>query len=131
MNVLGKAVYRTLRGTVGDPRRMIVIHDCLYQNPGQIKLSDKVSPGGHRGVRSVNKALYASQPDQYYRLHVGIGNNEKVKNREFVLKPLSAYEKEHYSPNGAGIDDVWKLIEKAALKGEEYRDVIPMKRPLP
>lgn len=131
MNILGKPVYKALRGTVGDPRRMVVIHDSLNWSPGQTKLSDKVSPEGHRGVESVNHAVYASQAEQYYRLHVGIGRTETLRNRDFVLGPLSSYEKEHFSANGSGIDDVWAWIEEAALKGDEYRKGTPMKRPLP
>ena len=132
MNVLGKSVYRTLRETVGDPRRMIVIHDSLALNPGQMKVSDKVSPQGHRGVRSVNHAVYAGQTERYYRLHIGIGHNDIVRQRDFVLGALSSYEKTHFSANGAGIDEVWTWIEDAALRGDEYRQKhSSMKHPLP
>lgn len=131
MNVLGKSVYRTLRETVGDPRRMVVIHDSINLTACEVKVTDKVSPEGHRGVRSVNHAVYAGQAERYYRLHIGIGRDDSVPQRDFVLGPLNSYEKKHFSANGAGIDDVWSLIEEAALRGDEFRKHSSMKHPLP
>ena len=105
-----------MRGTVGTPANMIVIQDDMNHAPGVLKYKFAGAPGGHRGIRSINKFVHLNKADEnkYHRLLVGIGRAEDAK--KYVLGPLSSYEKQYWSADGEGIDQVWREIEKIVQK---------------
>jgi len=108
MNILGKEVAKACQATVETPLNMIVIQDHMYLEPGKLKVKFGGSPENHRGIRSINKA-FGGDPD-YFRLQVGIGRAGNAA--EWVLGPLSGFERQHWSSNGEGMDDVWSKIEQ-------------------
>ncbi|KAI5123882.1 hypothetical protein M0805_005699 [Coniferiporia weirii] len=112
MNILGPAVGKACRETVEKPSSMIVIQDTLNLEPGRLKIKFGGSPDGHRGIRSITNGV--NHDSNYFRLLVGIGRYGDAK--EYVLGPLSAYEKRHWSANGAGTDEVWECIETIAKR---------------
>lgn len=110
MNILGGAVKQACRETVGKPLSMLVIEDSLNLEPCKLKVKFGPQPGGHKGIESITKAL--GQDARYFRLQVGIGRGGVV--RDYVLGPLSSHEKQYWSTQGKGIDDVWDQIERIA-----------------
>jgi peptidyl-tRNA hydrolase len=90
MNILGQSVAKTLRHTVVDSRRMLVIQDDVKRAPGDLKFTESTAPEGHRGIRGINHALCKSIPEEkYYRLKVGIGSGIKsaIVRRSRALEP--------------------------------------------
>jgi len=115
MNVLGNSVARTVRATVQDPSFLIVLQDCLTLQPGTLRLRTGGQPDGHRGLRSINKFLRVGDDGaRFHRLQIGIGRAGDAQ--AYVLGPLSAFEKQHWSSNGEGVDQVWHEIEKIARR---------------
>ena len=114
MNVVGQPVARALRATVQEPSHLVVLHDTLHLPPGQVKTKFGGSPSGHRGVRSVIRFLTGDQ--DFYRLQLGIGHSAPVV--EYVLGPLSSFEKSFWGVQGEGTDLVWDAIEDIARKVE-------------
>ena len=112
MNILGPEVAKACRATVDKPSNMIVIQDTMYLEPGKLKTKFGGSPENHRGIRSINKGL--GDDPNFFRLQVGIGRSGNAA--EWVLGPLSGYEKQHWASNGEGIDEVWTKIEQIAKR---------------
>lgn len=71
MNLSGKSVGALARFFKIKPEEVLVVHDELDFEPGQIKLKQGGSHGGHNGLRDIHAQL--GSPD-YWRLRVGIGH---------------------------------------------------------
>ncbi|CAB5616811.1 Peptidyl-tRNA hydrolase [Citrobacter werkmanii] len=71
MNLSGKSVAALARFFKIKPEEVLVVHDELDFEPGQIKLKQGGSHGGHNGLRDIHAQL--GSPD-YWRLRVGIGH---------------------------------------------------------
>lgn len=83
MNLSGEAVVRlaaSFEATVG---QVIVIHDDLDLNLGEIRIREKGGDGGHRGVRSIIDGLGR---DEFIRVRMGISRpDRKGDEQDFVL----------------------------------------------
>ena len=113
MNISGRSVSSVLRNTVKSTDSMIVIHDSLSHKPEKISYKLGGSANGHNGVRSVIDALGGNA--NFHRLRIGIGHND-VDAAEYVLKKLSAHEREFWGEDGVGVklvlDEVGKIVDK-------------------
>ena len=116
MNVQGASIAKACRYAEAQPECSIIIQDTMKLQPGRLRIKFAAKPDGHRGIRSVNKWFHS---DRYFRIELGIGRTGDAK--EFVLGPMSAWEKSHYGVNGTGTDEVWEAIEKIAEKIEEMK----------
>lgn len=70
MNLSGPPVAAWLEVLGLPPERLVVAHDDLDLPLGQIRVVERASPGGHRGVDSIQAALGTSG---FPRVRVGIG----------------------------------------------------------
>ena len=71
MNLSGLAVAALVREFEADPQRdLLVIHDELDLMLGSFKISERGSPAGHNGARSVTGALGSQE---WLRLRIGVG----------------------------------------------------------
>ena len=72
---------------------LLVLVDDVWLEPGTIRLRARGSPGGHRGLASVEEALGT---DTYGRLRLGVGRPEddRVELASWVLAPLPAAQEE-------------------------------------
>lgn len=72
------------------PENILVIHDDLSLNFGQIRIREKGSDGGNKGVKSINAHI----GQDYFRLRVGIYNDlaEKIEASDFVLSKFTQDE---------------------------------------
>jgi PTH1 family peptidyl-tRNA hydrolase len=75
---------------------MLVVLDDMWLEPGQIRLREKGSDGGHNGLADIIEKLGT---DQFNRLRIGIGSRNEMTGRDYVLSKPDETEK--------------KLIDKA------------------
>lgn len=92
MNLSGEAVELISRFYNIHPDNIVVVHDELDINFGQIRLRKGGSSAGHNGIKSVTKTI----GEDYNRIRVGIGPKqpESISSEQFVLKKFSKEEQE-------------------------------------
>lgn len=90
MNLSGEAVQATVHFYKVSPERIVVIHDELDIDFGQIRLRIGGSSAGHNGIKSVTQHL----GEDYGRVRVGVGPKKpaRIKSEGFVLQKFSADE---------------------------------------
>jgi PTH1 family peptidyl-tRNA hydrolase len=65
---------------------LIVLHDDLDLNVGQVKIKQKGGHAGHNGIKSIHQAL----GDQYTRIRIGIGHpGNRTEVSSYVLSDFS------------------------------------------
>jgi peptidyl-tRNA hydrolase, PTH1 family len=82
MNLSGQAVATAVgfyKLPLGD---LIVVADDMALMPGLIRIRPDGSSGGHNGLRDVIARLGT---DQFARLRIGIGDDNRTEKRDFVL----------------------------------------------
>ncbi|APC97966.1 aminoacyl-tRNA hydrolase [Francisella frigiditurris] len=83
MNNSGLAVIKVANFYKISPDEILVAHDELDINPGEIRLKKGGGHGGHNGLRSIHQHLGT---DDYIRLRIGIGHpGHKNKVANYVL----------------------------------------------
>ena len=70
---------------------IIVIHDDVDLEFGEIKLKEKSGSGGHNGIKNIIENLNS---DQFKRLKIGISKNELIETSNYVLSKFTSREKE-------------------------------------
>lgn len=70
MNLSGDSAAQMIKGFNLSADDLIIIYDDMDMDIGRIRIRDKGSHGGHRGVRSIIDAIGT---DNFVRLKVGIG----------------------------------------------------------
>lgn len=102
MNESGGPVSVLMKFFKVPPQQLIVIHDELDIDFGQIRLKFGGGEGGHNGLRSITKSLGTKD---YLRVRMGIGRPPgRMEVSDFVLKDFSPSERkelEFMVPNGA------------------------------
>lgn len=95
MNLSGEAVQATAHFYKINPEHVVVIHDELDIDFGQIRLRVGGSSAGHNGVKSVTKHI----GEGYGRVRVGVGPKQpaKISSEDFVLQKFSAEEQAQLS----------------------------------
>jgi PTH1 family peptidyl-tRNA hydrolase len=90
MNLSGEAVQAVADFYKIHPDNIVVIHDELDIDFGQIRLRKGGSSAGHNGVKSVTKHITAD----YGRIRIGIGPKtpEQTSSEDFVLQKFSEAE---------------------------------------
>jgi PTH1 family peptidyl-tRNA hydrolase len=107
MNLSGKAVSAMAQFFKLEPEEILVAHDELDINPGEIRLKKGGGHGGHNGLRDIISQL--GNRNDFYRLRVGIGHpGDKNKVTGFVLGKPSAKERQQIDE---AIDEAIRCIE--------------------
>ena len=70
MNETGWAVTRLLAYYKLEPAQMIVIHDELDIDPGQLRVKFAGGDNGHNGLKSIRKSLGGGD---FFRVRIGVG----------------------------------------------------------
>ncbi|MBI5631989.1 MAG: aminoacyl-tRNA hydrolase [Nitrospirae bacterium] len=70
MNLSGDSVVQMIKGFNLSADDLIVIYDDMDMDIGRIRIRDKGSHGGHRGVKSIINAIGT---DSFVRIKIGIG----------------------------------------------------------
>jgi len=102
MNSSGVAVVETLDNFNLGIENLLVVCDDVNLPLGKIRIREKGTDGGHKGLRSI---IYQLNSVDFARLRMGIGDTpEKVDLEEFVLQDFKEEEKEQAD----------QMVEKAA-----------------
>ncbi|HPC35811.1 MAG TPA: aminoacyl-tRNA hydrolase [Candidatus Marinimicrobia bacterium] len=92
MNNSGLAVRQILNQFNLQTDEILIVYDDIDLPLGKIRLREKGSAGGHRGMRSIIETLATNQ---FARLRLGIGpQDEGVPSEDFVLTDFRPAEKE-------------------------------------
>jgi PTH1 family peptidyl-tRNA hydrolase len=106
MNASGVAVAEAIDNLNLGIENLLVVCDDVALPLGKIRIREKGSEGGHKGLRSI---IYELNSFDFARLRLGIGDTpENVDLEEFVLEDFKPEEKEKTD----------QMIEKAALAVE-------------
>ncbi|WP_150465706.1 aminoacyl-tRNA hydrolase [Francisella sp. SYW-2] len=101
MNNSGLAVSKVANFYKIEPQEILVIHDELDIDSGEIRLKKGGGHGGHNGLRSINQHLGTND---YLRLRIGIGHpGHKSKVSNYVLS----------NPSIAQRNDIDKAIDNS------------------
>lgn len=88
MNLSGKAIAPLARFYKIPPEKILIVHDELDLEPGNIRLKQGGGHGGHNGLRDAVAKLGSSD---FWRLRVGIGHpGNKNQVSGYVLKRASS-----------------------------------------
>lgn len=90
MNLSGEAVQATASFYKVNPTNVVVLHDELDIDFGQIRLRVGGSDAGHNGIKSVTQHI----GETYGRVRIGIGPKrpEQIASEDFVLQKFSSEE---------------------------------------
>ena len=91
MNLSGEVVKKYIDYFKIDINDILIIHDDLDQNIGNIKLKQNSSSGGHNGIKDIEKNIGTKD---YKRLKIGISNNKMIDTKDYVLGHFSKEEKD-------------------------------------
>ena len=83
MNLSGESVRDVLDFYKAGPEDIIVCYDDVSLAPGQLRVREKGSAGGHNGIKSIIKNLSTKE---FARLKVGIGPQPNIPSEAFVLQ---------------------------------------------
>lgn len=92
MNLSGEAVQKVSNFYKIHPSSLVVIHDELDIDFGQIRMRVGGSSAGHNGIKSITQNI----GEEYGRIRIGVGPKipTSIKSEDFVLKKFSKAEQE-------------------------------------
>jgi PTH1 family peptidyl-tRNA hydrolase len=95
MNLSGEAVQAVANFYNIVPNDIVVIHDELDIDFGQIRLRVGGSSAGHNGIKSVSQHI----SEDYGRIRIGVGPKHpaRIKSEDFVLQKFSSEEQAQLS----------------------------------
>ena len=95
MNASGGPVAKLVRFYQIKPENFYLVHDDVDLPLGKIKITVSQGSAGHKGVESVIKSLGRQD---FVRLRVGVGRNQKIATDKFVLMPFNLWERAKLKP---------------------------------
>jgi peptidyl-tRNA hydrolase, PTH1 family len=109
MNETGWAVTRLLAYYKLEPSQMIVVHDELDIDPGQLRVKFGGGDNGHNGLKSIRAAL---RTGDFYRVRVGVGRPPGRRDpADFLLSDIPASAREAIAVEiGRAADAVESLV---------------------
>lgn len=119
MNESGGQV-KGLMGFFGaGPDRLVVIHDELDIEAGQVRLKTGGGEGGHNGLRSISRSLGTKD---YTRVRVGIGRPPgRMDAADFVLRDFSSAERADLPLLVGDAADAVELLAQEGLLAAQQR----------
>lgn len=108
MNLSGESVQEILNYYNLDEEDIIVITDDLDLEIGKIRLREKGSSGGQKGVQNIIDRLGTNK---FLRLKVGIGNNKLISTADYVLGKL-----DKDTPIDQASDCIMDYIDNKSIK---------------
>lgn len=112
MNNSGRAVQAAAQYYKISPEEILVAHDELDIDPGQMRLKQGGGHAGHNGLRDI--AAQLGTPD-FWRLRLGVGHPRRLQMAQQVFDfVLSAPSREHQAALDACIDAALKVVNDMA-----------------
>ncbi|QNM04331.1 aminoacyl-tRNA hydrolase [Qiania dongpingensis] len=90
MNLSGESIREVLDYYKLTPEELLVIYDDINLDPGQLRIREKGSAGGHNGMKNIISHLGT---DVFSRIRVGVGSKPpRMDLADYVLGHFSAEE---------------------------------------
>lgn len=89
MNLSGEVIRDFMQFYKINIEDLIVIHDDLDIELGEIKIKPKGSSGGHNGLKNIELMINSVE---YKRIKIGISNDKKYETKDYVLGNFSSDE---------------------------------------
>ena len=89
MNNSGEAIQSIMHFYKLEPDRLIVLYDDIDLPLGSMRIRASGSAGTHNGMRSILSCIHS---DRFARIRIGVGKDESLMLRDFVLKRPSKAE---------------------------------------
>lgn len=89
MNLSGDSVLAIMKYYDAYDEDLLVISDDLDLDVGMVRIRDKGSAGGQKGIKSIIDRL---ETQEFSRLRIGIGKNPLIKTVDYVLGKISGDE---------------------------------------
>ncbi len=105
MNLSGDAVQSLMHFYKLAPDRLIVLYDDIDLPIGSLRIRANGSAGSHNGMRSV---IACVNSENFPRIRIGVGKDESVLLRDYVLKRPSKAEQKT-------LDEVFENAAEAAI----------------
>ena len=105
MNLSGDAVQQLLHFYKLEPERLIVLYDDIDLPLGSMRIRANGSAGSHNGMRSILACVHS---ENFPRIRIGVGKDESVLLRDYVLKRPSKAEQKT-------LDEVFENAADAAI----------------
>ena len=82
MNLSGAAVRDVMKRHNVRSENLVIVQDDIDMETGRLKIRDKGSSGGHKGIESVIENLGTRE---FIRVKIGVGRDEGVATEDYVL----------------------------------------------
>ncbi len=113
MNNSGQAVVEAMNFYKLPPENVIVIFDDISLDVGKMRIRQKGSDGGQKGMRSI---IYLSGKDTFPRVKIGIGHKpEKWDLADWVLSAFGSDERKVIDDIAAKAADAVELILSGSI----------------
>ncbi len=89
MNRSGSVIQKFYKKLIIPEEKLIVIHDDLDMEKGKIRIRERGSSGGHKGIESIIQDIGTKE---FIRVKIGIGRQEEIPAEEYVLRKFSRQE---------------------------------------
>ncbi|MEW6068303.1 MAG: aminoacyl-tRNA hydrolase [Nitrospirota bacterium] len=89
MNNSGIVIKSIMNKFNTSPENFIVIHDDIDIELGKLRIKEKGSSGGHKGVESIMQNINSQN---FIRIKVGIGRDDKIPVEDYVLSKFRKQE---------------------------------------
>ena len=110
MNLSGLSIKSILNSLGKDSSHLIIFHDDMDLSLAEVRIRERGSSGGHRGVQSVIDQLGT---ERFLRIRIGIGHPDSDKDPvDYVLEPFSASERDVLFPVIQKTDQMVEVIIK-------------------
>ncbi len=83
MNLSGVAVRAALQSHRLTENNLIVIHDDIDMETGRLRIREKGSSGGHKGIQSIINAIGTNS---FIRIRIGVGRPTGIAASDYVLE---------------------------------------------
>ncbi len=107
MNLSGDAVQSLMHFYKLAPDRLIVLYDDIDLPTGSLRIRANGSAGSHNGMRSVISCVGS---ENFPRIRIGVGKDESLVLRDYVLKRPSKAEQQTLSEVFENAADAAELI---------------------
>ncbi|MFP5282535.1 MAG: aminoacyl-tRNA hydrolase [Actinomycetes bacterium] len=119
MNETGGPASRLLAYAKLAPEQLIVAHDEIDLDPGQIRVKFGGGDNGHNGLRSLRKSLSTGD---FYRVRVGIGRPPGRQDpADYLLSNFSTAQREALGPEVARAADAVESLVTVGLELTQTR----------
>ena len=114
INDSGKSVSSFLKYYKINPDSMLVMHDDIDLNVGEVKLKFGGGHGGHNGLRDITNKIGSAN---FLRLRIGIGHpGSKDEVTNWVLNKFTPNEIKHLDQSYSKFIDIFELITANNIK---------------